>query len=74
MQIRAGDVPVVLPLDRLGRTMRETLNLVHKITDRGGTAPALGYVRVADELRHCEDSHARTGTRRLGHERHPWCR
>ena len=32
---RAGDVLVVHTLDRLGRTVRDTLNLVHELKERG---------------------------------------
>ncbi|HCX85906.1 MAG TPA: resolvase, partial [Micrococcales bacterium] len=32
---REGDVIVVHTLDRLGRTVRDTLNLIHDLTDRG---------------------------------------
>ena len=39
---RAGDVIVVHTLDRLGRTVRDTLNLIHELAERGvgsGTSP-----------------------------------
>ena len=32
---RAGDVLVVHTLDRLGRTVRDTLNLIHELSERG---------------------------------------
>src|SRR5665647_1930451 len=32
---REGDVIVVHTLDRLGRTVRDTLNLIHDLTERG---------------------------------------
>ena len=32
---RKGDVIVVHTLDRLGRTVRDTLNLIHELTERG---------------------------------------
>ena len=32
---RTGDVIVVHTLDRLGRTVRDTLNLIHDLADRG---------------------------------------
>jgi len=32
---RAGDVIVVHTLDRLGRTVRDTLNLIHELAERG---------------------------------------
>ncbi|GAA4770188.1 hypothetical protein GCM10025784_17260 [Citricoccus nitrophenolicus] len=34
-EARAGDVIVVHTLDRLGRTVRHTLNLIHDLADRG---------------------------------------
>nr|WP_223197285.1 recombinase family protein [Corynebacterium striatum] len=34
-QARAGDVIVVHTLDRLGRTVRDTLNLIHDLQERG---------------------------------------
>jgi DNA invertase Pin-like site-specific DNA recombinase len=33
-QARAGDIVVVHTLDRLGRTVRDTLNLVHELKER----------------------------------------
>jgi DNA invertase Pin-like site-specific DNA recombinase len=39
---RAGDVIVVHTLDRLGRTVRDTLNLIYELAERGvgvGTSP-----------------------------------
>jgi len=32
--VRAGDVIVVHTLDRLGRTVRDTLNLIHELAER----------------------------------------
>jgi DNA invertase Pin-like site-specific DNA recombinase len=32
---RTGDILVVYTLDRLGRTVRDTLNLVHELRERG---------------------------------------
>jgi DNA invertase Pin-like site-specific DNA recombinase len=32
---RDGDVIVVHTLDRLGRTVRDTLNLIHELSERG---------------------------------------
>lgn len=45
-QTRAGDVLVVHTLDRLGRTVRDTLNLVHELTDKG-----VGLRTLADPFR-----------------------
>ena len=42
---RAGDVLVILTLDRSGRTVRDTLNLVHDLTERG-----VGVRTLADPL------------------------
>ncbi|MFJ5978411.1 recombinase family protein [Pseudarthrobacter oxydans] len=42
---RTGDVLVVHTLDRLGRTVRDTLNLVHELKDRG-----IGIRTLADPL------------------------
>jgi DNA invertase Pin-like site-specific DNA recombinase len=42
---RAGDVLVVHTLDRLGRTVRDTLNLVHDLKERG-----VGVRTLADPL------------------------
>lgn len=44
-QARAGDVIVVHTLDRLGRTVRDTLNLVHELKERG-----VGVRTLADPL------------------------
>jgi DNA invertase Pin-like site-specific DNA recombinase len=43
---REGDVIVVHTLDRLGRTVRDTLNLIHELTDRG-----VGVRNLADPIR-----------------------
>ncbi len=43
---RAGDVIVVHTLDRLGRTVRDTLNLIHELADRG-----VGVRNLADPIR-----------------------
>lgn len=43
---RAGDVIVVHTLDRLGRTVRDTLNLMHELKER-----AVGVRTLADPLR-----------------------
>jgi len=43
---RAGDVIVVHTLDRLGRTVRDTLNLMHELNERG-----IGVRTLADPLR-----------------------
>jgi DNA invertase Pin-like site-specific DNA recombinase len=43
---RDGDVIVVHTLDRLGRTVRDTLNLIHQLTDRG-----VGVRNLADPIR-----------------------
>jgi DNA invertase Pin-like site-specific DNA recombinase len=43
---RDGDVIVVHTLDRLGRTVRDTLNLIHELTDRG-----IGVRNLADPIR-----------------------
>lgn len=45
-QARAGDVIVVHTLDRLGRTVRDTLNLVHELKGRG-----VGIRTLSDPLR-----------------------
>lgn len=44
-QARPGDVIVVHTLDRLGRTVRDTLNLVHELKERG-----VGIRTLADPL------------------------
>lgn len=43
---REGDVIVVHTLDRLGRTVRDTLNLIHDLTDRG-----VGLRNLADPIK-----------------------
>ncbi len=43
---RSGDVIVVHTLDRLGRTVRDTLNLIHDLTSRG-----VGVRNLADPIR-----------------------
>ncbi|MDO9443667.1 MAG: recombinase family protein [Beijerinckiaceae bacterium] len=43
---REGDVLVVLTLDRLGRTVRDTLNLIHELTNRG-----VGLRTLADPIK-----------------------
>ncbi len=43
---RRGDVIVVHTLDRLGRTVRDTLNLIHELTERG-----VGVRNLADPLK-----------------------
>lgn len=43
---RAGDVIVVYTLDRLGRTVRDTLNLIHDLSTRG-----VGVRNLADPIR-----------------------
>lgn len=43
---RDGDVIVVHTLDRLGRTVRDTLNLIHDLTDRG-----IGVRNLADPIK-----------------------
>ncbi|MDQ2845843.1 MAG: recombinase family protein [Actinomycetota bacterium] len=43
---RAGDVIVVHTLDRLGRTVRDTLNLIHDLAERG-----VGVRNLADPIR-----------------------
>jgi DNA invertase Pin-like site-specific DNA recombinase len=43
---REGDVVVVHTLDRLGRTVRDTLNLVHDLSERG-----IGLRNLADPVR-----------------------
>lgn len=43
---RAGDVIVVHTLDRLGRTVRDTLNLIHELSERG-----VGVRNLADPIR-----------------------
>jgi DNA invertase Pin-like site-specific DNA recombinase len=43
---REGDVVVVHTLDRLGRTVRDTLNLVHDLSERG-----IGVRNLADPVR-----------------------
>ena len=39
--LREGDVLVVHKLDRLGRSTRDVLNLVHKITEKGASLQVL---------------------------------
>jgi len=43
---RSGDVIIVHTLDRLGRTVRDTLNLIHNLTSRG-----VGVRNLADPIR-----------------------
>jgi len=43
---RKGDVIVVHTLDRLGRTVRDTLNLIHELSERG-----VGVRNLADPIR-----------------------
>lgn len=43
---REGDVIVVHTLDRLGRTVRDTLNLIHELDERG-----IGIRNLADPIR-----------------------
>ncbi|MGL5866997.1 MAG: recombinase family protein [Dermatophilaceae bacterium] len=43
---REGDVIVVHTLDRLGRTVRDTLNLIHDLADRG-----VGIRNLADPIK-----------------------
>ena len=43
---RDGDVIVVHTLDRLGRTVRDTLNMIHELTERG-----VGVRNLADPIR-----------------------
>jgi len=43
---RAGDVIVVHTLDRLGRTVRDTLNMIHELSERG-----IGVRNLADPIR-----------------------
>ena len=43
---RSGDVLVVYTLDRLGRTVRDTLNLVHELRE-----PGIGLRTLADPFR-----------------------
>jgi DNA invertase Pin-like site-specific DNA recombinase len=43
---RAGDVIVVHTLDRLGRTVRDTLNLIHELVERG-----IGVRNLADPIK-----------------------
>ena len=43
---RDGDVIVVHTLDRLGRTVRDTLNMIHELTEHG-----VGVRNLADPIR-----------------------
>ncbi len=43
---RSGDVIMVHTLDRLGRTVRDTLNLIHELAERG-----VGVRNLADPIR-----------------------
>ncbi|MDQ6807721.1 MAG: recombinase family protein, partial [Actinomycetota bacterium] len=43
---RDGDVIVVHTLDRLGRTVRDTLNLIHELSERG-----IGVRNLADPIK-----------------------
>jgi DNA invertase Pin-like site-specific DNA recombinase len=43
---REGDVIVVHTLDRLGRTVRDTLNMIHELSERG-----IGVRNLADPIR-----------------------
>ena len=45
-QARAGDVIVVHTLDRLGRTVRDTLNLIHDLQER-----EVGVRTLADPIK-----------------------
>ena len=42
---REGDVIVVHTLDRLGRTVRDTLNLIHDLSEREGWGCAIWLIR-----------------------------
>jgi DNA invertase Pin-like site-specific DNA recombinase len=43
---RSGDVIVVHTLDRLGRTVRDTLNMIHDLAERG-----VGVRNLADPIK-----------------------
>lgn len=43
---REGDVIVVHTLDRLGRTVRDTLNMIHELSERG-----IGVRNLADPIK-----------------------
>jgi DNA invertase Pin-like site-specific DNA recombinase len=45
-EARTGDVLVVHTLDRLGRTVRDTLNMIHELRERG-----IGVKNLADPIR-----------------------
>lgn len=55
-QARPGDLIVVHTLDRLGRTVRDTLNLVHELKERG-----VGIRTLADPLSIDTSNPDRTG-------------
>nr|WP_246818472.1 recombinase family protein [Corynebacterium sp. HMSC072G08] len=53
-QARAGDVIVVHTLDRLGRTVRDTLNLIHDLQERGvGVRTLTDPIKVNSSNRCC---------------------
>jgi len=43
---RSGDVIVVHTLDRIGRTVRDTLNMIHELAERG-----VGIRNLADAIK-----------------------
>ncbi len=60
---REGDVIVVHTLDRLGRTVRDTLNMIHELSERGIGVRNLGvtsiYLQGIDPGEIIETVHAR---------------
>lgn len=61
---RGGDVLVVTKLDRLGRNLRETLNLFHELPERGIAIRTLDDPLVIDTA--TDDAMARVGVAMLG--------
>ena len=59
--IQAGDTLTVVKLDRLGRSTRDVLNLVHEVEGRG-SAPASARARDLHRWPHGQD-----GAHRAGH-------
>lgn len=61
---RAGDCIVVTKLDRLGRNLRETLNLFHELPERGIAIRTLDDPLVIDTA--ADDATSRVGVALLG--------
>lgn len=61
---RGGDVLVVTKLDRLGRNLRETLNLFHELPERGIAIRTLDDPLIIDTA--ADDAMSRVGVALLG--------